>query len=79
MNNVLAWKLIYQDAVDILLPEAYGEAIEETGIKPVDQPEIDVTQIEKGKDLKFDATVTVQPEVELGEYKGLEIENKMLN
>ncbi|GEP84102.1 trigger factor [Staphylococcus piscifermentans] len=67
---------LYQDAVDILLPEAYGEAIEETGIKPVDQPEIDVTQIEKGKDLKFDATVTVQPEVELGEYKGLEIEKQ---
>lgn len=67
---------LYQDAVDILLPEAYGEAIEETGIKPVDQPEIEVNQIEKGKDLKFDATVTVQPEVKLGEYKGLEIEKQ---
>lgn len=67
---------LYQDAVDILLPEAYGEAIEETGIKPVDQPEIEVTQIEKGKDLKFNATVTVEPEVKLGEYKGLEIERQ---
>ncbi|WP_412521036.1 trigger factor [Staphylococcus simulans] len=67
---------LYQDAVDILLPEAYGEAIEETGIKPVDQPEIEVTQIEKGKDLKFNANVTVEPEVKLGEYKGLEIEKQ---
>ncbi|KAK55351.1 trigger factor [Staphylococcus lugdunensis] len=67
---------LYQDAVDILLPEAYGEAIEETGIKPVDQPEVNVTQIEKGKDFEFEATVTVEPEVELGDYKGLEIEKQ---
>lgn len=67
---------LYQDAVDILLPEAYGEAIDETGIKPVAQPEIEVTQIEKGKDLTFDATVTVEPEVKLGDYKGLEIEKQ---
>ncbi|MBF7018479.1 trigger factor [Staphylococcus sp. 18_1_E_LY] len=67
---------LYQDAADILLPEAYGEAIEETGIKPVDQPEIDVQQIEKGQDFKFDATVVVEPEVQLGDYKGLEIEKQ---
>ncbi|MEB5897576.1 trigger factor [Staphylococcus arlettae] len=67
---------LYQDAADILLPEAYGEAIDETGIKPVDQPEIDVTQIEKGSDFKFDATVVVEPEVQLGDYKGLEIEKQ---
>lgn len=46
---------LYQDAVDILLPEAYGEAIDETGINPVAQPEINVTQIEKGKDFEFEA------------------------
>ena len=55
---------LYQDAVDILLPEAYGEAIDETGINPVAQPEINVTQIEKGKDFEFEATVTVEPEVQ---------------
>lgn len=67
---------LYQDAVDILLPKAYSNAVEEAGINPVDQPEIEVTQIEKGKDFKFDATVTVEPEVELGDYKGLEIEKQ---
>ncbi|PTE68341.1 trigger factor [Staphylococcus devriesei] len=67
---------LYQDAVDILLPEAYGEAIEETGINPVAQPEINVTQFEKGKDFEFEATVTVEPEVQLGDYKGLEIEKQ---
>ena len=67
---------LYQVAVDILLPEAYGEAIEETKINPVAQPEINVTQIEKGKDFEFEATVTVEPEVKLGDYKGLEIEKQ---
>ncbi len=65
---------LYQDAVDILLPEAYEEAIRQTGIEPVAQPEIDIEQIEKGKTFIFKATVTVKPEVKLGEYKGLEVE-----
>lgn len=64
---------LYQDAVDILLPQAYSNAVVEAGINPVDQPEIEVTQIEKGKELKFNATVIVEPEVELGDYKGLEL------
>jgi len=67
---------LYQDAVDILLPEAYDEAIDEAGIKPVDQPEINVTSIEKGEDMTFEANVVVEPEVELGEYKGLEVEKQ---
>src|SRR5690625_664493 len=73
-ENRFGVESLYQDAVDIILPEAYAEAVEETGIEPVDQPEIDIEEIEKGKDLIFTAKVTVKPEVELGEYKGLEIE-----
>ena len=65
---------LYQDAVDIVLPEAYTAAVEETGISPVDQPDVDVTQIEKGEPLIFTAEVTVKPEVKLGDYKGLEVE-----
>lgn len=65
---------LYQDAIDAILPEAYMNAIEETGIDPVDQPEIDIEQIEKGKELIFTATVTVKPEVKLGQYKDLEVE-----
>ncbi|GGI40291.1 trigger factor [Mammaliicoccus stepanovicii] len=67
---------LYQDALDFILPEAYGNAVEEAGINPVDRPEIDVTQMEKGKELIFEATVTVEPEVELGDYKGLSIEKQ---
>ncbi|KKB35118.1 trigger factor [Bacillus thermotolerans] len=65
---------LYQDALDVILPEAYGKAVEETGIEPVDRPEIDIEQMEKGKELIFTAKVTVKPEVKLGEYKGLEVE-----
>lgn len=65
---------LYQDALDILLPEAYASAIVETGIEPVDRPEIDIEQMEKGQNLIFKATVIVKPEVTLGEYKGLEVE-----
>lgn len=67
---------LYQDALDFILPEAYGNAVEEAEINPVDRPEIDVTQMEKGKELIFEATVTVEPEVELGDYKGLSIEKQ---
>ncbi|WP_214481503.1 trigger factor [Bacillus sp. SM2101] len=65
---------LYQDALDILLPEAYSAAVEETGIEPVDRPDVDIEQMEKGKTLIFTAKVTVKPEVKLGEYKGLEVE-----
>ncbi|MFA7743737.1 trigger factor [Salinicoccus roseus] len=65
---------LYQDALDILLPKAYTEAVNEADINPVDQPEVDIEQMEKGKDLIFTAKVIVEPEVKLGEYKGLEAE-----
>jgi len=64
---------LYNEALDFILPEAYGEAVEEAGIDPVDRPEIDIEQMEKGKALIFKAVVTVKPEVKLGEYKGIEV------
>lgn len=67
---------LYQDAIDAVLPEAYTNAIDEAGISPVAQPEIDVEEIEKGKPVVFKANVTVKPEVKLGEYKGLEVERQ---
>jgi trigger factor len=67
---------LYQEALDIVVPEAYVEAVGETGIHPVDRPEVDVEQFGKGQVLKFKAKVVVKPEVELGEYKGIELEAK---
>lgn len=69
---------LYQDAVDIILPDAYAEAVEQTEIFPVDQPKIDIEEIEKGKDLVFVCEVTVKPEVKLGEYKGIEYEEETI-
>ncbi|WP_270164692.1 trigger factor [Paenibacillus sp. SYP-B4298] len=65
---------LYQDAIDILLPEAYSAALRETGVIAVDRPEIDVEQFATGETFKFKAKVTVKPEVTLGEYKGVEVE-----
>ncbi|WP_067933048.1 trigger factor [Alicyclobacillus kakegawensis] len=67
---------LYQDAVEYLLPRAYDEAVQETGIEPVAQPDVDVVQVESGKPFIFKATVTVKPEVVLGPYKGVEVEDK---
>ncbi|KKC47314.1 MULTISPECIES: trigger factor [Paenibacillus] len=64
---------LYQDAIDILLPTAYADALKETGVEPVDRPEIDIEQFAKGESFKFKAKVTVKPEVKLGDYKGVEV------
>lgn len=65
---------LYQDALDFILPDAYENAVTEASIEPVDRPEIDIVQLEKGQNLIFTAKVTVKPEVKLGEYKNLEAE-----
>lgn len=75
-ENRFGVESLYQDAVDIILPTAYSQAIEQTDIFPVDQPQVDIEEIEKGKDLVFVCEVTVKPEVTLGEYKGLEVEEE---
>jgi trigger factor len=69
-------EVLYQDALDILLPIAYTQAVREANITPVDRPDIDIVQFAKGEDAIIKATVTVKPEVELGNYKGVEVEKK---
>ena len=66
--------VFYEDAANELIPDAYAEAAKESGLDIVSRPEIDVVQIEKGKDFIFTAEVAVKPEVELGQYKGVEVE-----
>ncbi len=70
---------LYQDALDFILPDAYANAVEEAGINPVDRPEIDIETLEKNQPLVFTAKVIVKPEVELGEYKGLEVARENAN
>ena len=67
-------EVFYNEAVDAMLPSAYSDAVEECGEEIVSHPQIDVVQIESGKPFVFTATVAVKPAVELGEYKGIQVE-----
>lgn len=69
-------EVLYEDAFNIVAPEYYGNAIDENKLDVVGAPEIDIIQIQKGKDLIFTATVALKPEVELGNYKGVEVEKR---
>lgn len=67
-------QVLYEDAINYACADAYDNAIAENDLKPVDKPEIDIVQIGSGQNFIFTATVTVMPEVELGDYKGLSVE-----
>ncbi|AZR73383.1 trigger factor [Anoxybacter fermentans] len=69
-------EVLYNDALDILLPEAYSQAVEEIGIEPIDRPVIEDVHIEAGKPFTFTAKVLVKPEVKLGQYTGLGLEQE---
>lgn len=71
--------VFFEEALNIICPEAYEAAIKEHGIIPVDTPELDIEQIGKDKNLIFTAKVTVKPEVKLGQYKGLDVEKEQVN
>jgi len=66
--------IFYEDAANELIPDAYEKAAVESGLDIVSRPEIDLVQVEKGKEFIFTAEVAVKPEVILGEYKGVEVE-----
>ena len=66
-------QIFYEDAFNEVATEAYDEALAENKIEAVSRPEVDIIQMEKGKDVIFTAVVQTKPEVELGKYKGVEI------
>ena len=66
-------EIFYEDAFNELVPEELETALKENNIEAVSRPDIDVKQIEKGKDLIFTAVLQTKPEVKLGKYKGIEI------
>lgn len=65
--------VFYEDAINYCCDDTYPKAISENNIKPVDYPQIDIVQIGEGKDFIYKAEVSTYPEVELGEYKGVEV------
>ena len=66
-------EVLFDDAINFCIDEAYPVALNENNVKPVDYPQIDVIEVGEGKDLVFKAKVTTYPEVKLGEYKGVEV------
>ncbi|MGL4873609.1 MAG: trigger factor [Clostridium sp.] len=66
-------EVLFDDAVNTVINETYPKVLDENNIRPVDFPSIDVLEVGEGKELVYTATVTVYPEIELGEYKGLDV------
>ena len=69
-------EVLLEDAVNFSIEGSYAEALKENNVRPVDFPKVEVVQAEEVKDLIYTAEVTVYPEVELGAYKGLNVEKK---
>ena len=67
-------EIFYEDAFNEVVPEEYEKAIKDNKIDAVSNPKIDIVKMEKGQDLVFTAVVQTKPEIELGKYKGIEIE-----
>lgn len=72
-------QIFYEDAFNEIAGEAYVKGLEDNKIEAVSKPEIDIKQIEAGKDLIFTAVVQTKPEVTLGDYKGIELKKVEYN
>ncbi|MHB8171780.1 MAG: trigger factor [Thermincolia bacterium] len=68
---------LYEEALDIVMPEVYLQAIKDNNIEPVAKPKVEVVQLEEDKPVILKATVVVKPEVELGNYTGLNTEKEV--
>ena len=67
-------EIFYDDAIQIVFPEPYEKAVEELGLEVIDQPSVDLDDIEEGKDITFKVEVETKPHPELGDYNNLVIE-----
>lgn len=73
IEQLYGQEVFFEDAANAIIPDAYAKACVESELDIVSQPKITVTQLEKGKPFVFEAAVAVRPEVELGNYKGVEV------
>jgi trigger factor len=69
-------EILHEDALEMLVPDAYEAALKEADLDPINNPEFELLQIEESKPLIFNAVIEVLPSVELGEYRGLEVEQE---
>ena len=73
VERAVGWETIRHETVDHLVPDLYRRAVDETGVEPVGDPELDLGELERAQPLKFTATVTVKPEVDLRDYLTLRV------
>lgn len=74
VERAVGWEAVRQEAVDALVPALYTRALEQAGVEPVDDPQLDLEPVERGQPLIFTATVTVRPDVDLGDYRSLRVD-----
>lgn len=74
LEKMYGAELFYEDAANIIIPDAYADEVENSDLEIVSQPKIDVTQCERGKSFIFTAEVALKPDVTLGEYKGVTVD-----
>lgn len=67
---------VKQEAFEIVANKAYSEALDQEKLIPVSDPKVEESTFEEGKDMELTIKVTLKPEPELGEYKGLHVEKK---
>lgn len=72
-------EIFYEDAIEMIFPEVYEAALKEHNVEPVDNPKIDIEEINKDEDVIFTAVIEVMPEFEVAEYKGIEVKKKEYN
>ena len=75
IENMYGKGIFFEDAINEVLPAKYAEAVEELGLDVVDQPNVEIKEAEEGKDVVVEVSVDVKPEVKLGDYKGIEVED----
>ncbi len=73
VERIYGTQIFYEDAFNDLVPEIYDKELKDNNIEAVSKPNIDIAQMEKGKNLIFTAVVQIKPEIKLGKYKGIQI------
>lgn len=73
LQRYVGKEAVYEEAVNFLVPDAYANAVDQAGVRPITRPQIQVDAIEDGKPLRFVATVDLVPEVSLGDYRAIRV------
>ena len=73
VERALGWETVRQEALEELIPQLYTAALEQAGVDAVDDPQLSLTTAERGEPVRFTATVTSTPEVDLGDYLALRV------